>query len=525
MGKRQVLILREQGSRAFAAHLHATASERTLPATTFTPAGHLRYGYWNLYVRHGVPWKIEQCLQRVQIEKDQGKHTLPVLSNSHPNSLQCDVAKPSCTQCKRAGRSCSGYRDVQGLRVVNQTNHIKIQQYGPYRAIETTKSPKPKSKPITLSKASISLRPFIEPLEVLSSASPAIFFAELLNTGSTWTKTDLSWVSVVYGKVEPNGTLADIISTLGIIAYARKSKDQSLMRPATRKYAQVLRQTRTALADPVAAASDEMLATVMDHLKSSKPVPPDLLKLMKTGWEHQFHEVRVGLNLLDLAGRLCTLISPEYNVQFSDIRAKHRALLDLDGELAAWPIDLGERFHYSRTIATDDCFPREYDLYSSHISAVIMNEYRRVRIHTNEHILRYAELITYSSRTTPDDEIITSKQQAFDTLTQLAQDIGYSVPFFLDKSVWAKDGSKRGGGDSTLYGASAIIAPLSLATNEEWVSPEMYQWMVEQIDRIAKQTGITRPGQYRPLMSSSPSSTTTSNSTEFTTSLSKYIDI
>nr|POE65641.1 hypothetical protein CFP56_58747 [Quercus suber] len=464
---------------------------------------------------------------------------------------RCDTAQPGCTQCKRAGRTCSGYRDVQSLRVVDQTNFVTIQQYGPHRAVERSRPPKPKPVPVMPCKTIAPLRPLLEPLNVLNSAAPAMFYAELLNTGSTWTKTDLSWVSVVYGKVEPNGTLADMISTLGIVAYARKSKDHSMMRPATQKYLQVIRRTRAALADPVTAASDEMLATVwllacgdqtsvhldgavrllrfrgveqfrtivMDHLTSSKPIPQDLLELMRTGWEQQFHEVQVGLSLLDLAGRLCTLIAPEKNVQFSDVRAKHQALLDLDGELKLWTTTLGESFTFSRIIATDDCFPREYDLYSSHVSAVIINEYRRVRIHTNEHILRYAELIIYSSRTTTDDDITTSKSKALSTLSQLAEDICYSVPFFLDKHVWAKDNSKRGSSDLTMYGASAIIAPLSLATNEEWVSPEMYQWMIGQIHRIATETGVTRPGQYRPLIPSSSSSTTTSESAELSPNL------
>lgn len=217
---------------------------------------------------------------------------------------------------------------------------------------------------------------------------------------------------------------------------------------------------------------------------------------MRAGWDYHHVEAQSELSLLALANQLCILTSPQYNVAFPDIRATHRALVDLDSDLDKWTENLNERFAFSRFDSKSTAALKNYDVYNTHIAAVIWNSYRTIRIQANEQILRYAQLIIYSSRTTPGDGVTTSQVQALGTMSKLAEEICYSVPYFLDRSVWARDESKRIGNEITMYGGSAIIVPLSLAANEEWVSPRMYQWMASQIGRITESTGIGRANQY-----------------------------
>lgn len=218
---------------------------------------------------------------------------------------------------------------------------------------------------------------------------------------------------------------------------------------------------------------------------------------------NQYLETQVALDLLALTSRLCTLISPEHNVRFPDLRVTHRALVSLDEELAGWPATITSgRCSFSRIESSDPSCPNYYDVYDCHIAAVMMNEYRSIRIHTNEQILRYAQLIAYNSYTTVGDDIATSQDRTMSVLSQMAHEICYSVPYFLNKIVWAKNKLAPGDNDLTLYGGSAIIGPLSLATNEEWVPPKMYRWMLGELERIRECTGIVRTGQH---LTSAPS--------------------
>lgn len=214
------------------------------------------------------------------------------------------------------------------------------------------------------------------------------------------------------------------------------------------------------------------------------------MKLLRASWKYYHAEAQCELALLGLASKLCVLSSLECSVDFSNIEAIYRSLVALDNGLAAWPATLSERYAFCRIDSGSSKSLDYYDVYDCHVAAVIWNRYRRIRIQTNERILHYAQLLTRPGQEI-DNERAYSQWRAISTMSKLSEDICYSVPFFLNKGVSTGRGIDTVCDEMTVHGGTSVIVPLSLAANEERVSPSMYRWMVSQIERIENDTGIS----------------------------------
>ena len=224
-------------------------------------------------------------------------------------------------------------------------------------------------------------------------------------------------------------------------------------------------------------------------LECMKPVPRALLELVRTGWQHYHAEGRAELDLLLLVGESCDIASSGVTGDLSNVKATYESLLDLDKSLAAWSSTSGERFTFNRLVMSGGA-PLEYhDIYDCHISAVVWNRYRRIRIQTNELILRCTTAMR-ELRLTNDTQTELICRQASCTLSQLSEDICYSVPFLLDPGAQVTPWHGRQRGDGPIFGGTSVIVPLSLAANRERVSPAMYEWIIEQMAIISLNAGI-----------------------------------
>ena len=84
----------------------------------------------------------------------------------------------------------------------------------------------------------------------------------LLHEPGSWS-IDLDFLPDIYRQASPRGMLTDIIAALGLIASPNAKHDQRFVTASLEKYTSAIHLTNEAISDPVRAASDEVLVTVM----------------------------------------------------------------------------------------------------------------------------------------------------------------------------------------------------------------------------------------------------------------------
>ena len=145
--------------------------------------------------------------------------------------------KPSCGQCRRANRTCSGYRDLSQLRLLDQSSEVsnKLQKKGP----EAQYPSPPSSEDETSLPASRSPRDLVR-IDTFSPASywlegnaKSIFFGQFVRI-IDGLKSELDFVPTVYGNTSSD-MLESIVVALGLAAMPKKAKDQSLNLFASQK--------------------------------------------------------------------------------------------------------------------------------------------------------------------------------------------------------------------------------------------------------------------------------------------------
>ncbi|KXT14161.1 hypothetical protein AC579_9265 [Pseudocercospora musae] len=194
---------------------------------------------------------------------------------------RCDAARPSCGQCKRAGRQCSGYRDLDALRVVDQTSLVSQKSSrktnSPTRATSSgtplgsgyvgSSSSSPanskSSQEDLLEKIVPGVRSFTSPHFWALQEASFLLFDQFISVASTCPKTELDFVALLYGDVPSHGMLASMVSALGFMALPSHQRAQSHQMFAREQYVSAVRETQKALQDPNRATSDETLATVL----------------------------------------------------------------------------------------------------------------------------------------------------------------------------------------------------------------------------------------------------------------------
>ena len=140
---------------------------------------------------------------------------------------------------------CSGYQDVDGLRILNQTKAVTS----------------------SMGKDAVPASPAL-PIQfpgqdyVLTSTASCVFFTEYYNPAAGFVEFDFDFITPIYRHAKADEILTTIVAALGMIFLARRSKNKSLIVEAAHKYSLVLKMGAEALCDIATAKSDEMLATV-----------------------------------------------------------------------------------------------------------------------------------------------------------------------------------------------------------------------------------------------------------------------
>jgi hypothetical protein len=203
---------------------------------------------------HGLSRQTQQCLRRMPRNAYQGESIL-----LNPSSRrQCDRLEPTCGQCARLKRVCSGYRNQLDLMFVNESKDISRKTNRPTKR-EARKSGG-SSRSVTNDFGTLVGTRILSPS--LFEQSTNFFFRSFVFPHPNPTRTLGSHYAMLRTQVGDDEPVAIAISCLGMAGLARQKGSPALAGIANRRYAMALNMTNSAMRDPVAVRSDQTLAVV-----------------------------------------------------------------------------------------------------------------------------------------------------------------------------------------------------------------------------------------------------------------------
>ncbi|KAB8259766.1 hypothetical protein BDV32DRAFT_150185 [Aspergillus pseudonomiae] len=475
----------------------------------------------------------------------------PACEPCRTRRLKCDQRRPSCSQCIRAHRECSGYRDVATLSFHDQSQEVigKARRQQNTKASTKALSCSRRPSPSTVNghrQSSPTILPSLT-FPVNDQASGFIFSHYVRNAKHT--RGHLDFLSTLV-RTDTSPAVTACISALGLASLANIHMSPELMSAARHEYSAALSATSVALRDPECARSDSTLAAV--ELLSLYEVvtcegPPLIgrwlnhieggVKLIELrGFEqidHQaglelFTQIRVQIALGNLYKKQRT---PSWLLDLSKEALKRRGdtgdqvldyffrilvevgdlvadinenafahpagvlqkALNLDAGLITWAMSIDARWKY--TVVKVKKFEDENNtlrpVYGDHYHV-----YPNITVSMAWNHYRFIRIILhgiigYVSATyfqeSGDGSSGHNERQSTAISQQLAEDICASVPYHLGMTG-SSDGSTLG--IPFAGGVLRLMWPLFIASDSTGVSPNMQAWIAQCLDKIGHGVGI-----------------------------------
>ncbi|KAL4910005.1 hypothetical protein BDW74DRAFT_46623 [Aspergillus multicolor] len=459
--------------------------------------------------------------------------------------LKCDHKKPFCSQCIRAQRECSGYRDVSAGRFYDQTEEVKKKNSS------ASPSPTSPSREQTLSPSTALVR---QQLSIPLKDQGAAFALSRYLSRSVGTN-----LPHILGTTATGRAVTASINAVGLAALSNIHQSTELMLTARQEYVSALKQTNTVLSDPLHATSNASLVAVsflgmyelmmcdasslMDkyikHLDGS-------LKLLQLRGTEQFQDP-VGLGLFTqsripivLGNFWLKRSTPSWLVQLSHEASVYRGgegtgsedalfllmtrvgdlcaslrngpfiepakfvkrALELDADLNAWATSVEPSRRYivvnvpeplqgngKQGSSCRSIYGDHYHIYPDTVISAWWNDYRFIRLLLHEvicwlacHLARKEDLEA-GVRRTYAQTVANSKALS----QQMAEDICASVPYHLG----ATETSPYEDWDSTRTGGVIrLIWPLFVAAERDGATPETTGWIADTLFKIGYGVGI-----------------------------------
>ncbi|GFF32115.1 hypothetical protein IFM46972_03439, partial [Aspergillus udagawae] len=186
---------------------------------------------------------------------------------------RCNLSRPSCGQCLRAGAKCGGYRDPRSLLFRDQSAQVICQagtaQPGVHKrnVAENQLGPeKPRQcqQKLILSCMNQSIFNLTSNNSLASKDEPLQLFVQHYLLDDTPPSGDRSnCFEFIYSRTPAHSYLSSAVDAIGIASLANLHHAPHLRQAAHDKYAFVLREIRLALANPDYISLDQVLVTVM----------------------------------------------------------------------------------------------------------------------------------------------------------------------------------------------------------------------------------------------------------------------
>ncbi|KAL2811047.1 hypothetical protein BJX63DRAFT_400303 [Aspergillus granulosus] len=175
--------------------------------------------------------------------------------------LKCDQQKPSCSQCIRGKRECGGYRDVDAMRVHDQTEEVmkKNSPSSHSSASSSSAAPQPQKRRMPRNNAVV-LRQVSAPI---ADQGTAFMLARWMDQGDVDGERGPVGTFIPQVIKTPSGraVMASLNAT-GLAALSNIRMSQELMLSARQQYVTALAETNAALSDQTQATSDATLVAV-----------------------------------------------------------------------------------------------------------------------------------------------------------------------------------------------------------------------------------------------------------------------
>ncbi|KAH7074523.1 hypothetical protein BKA63DRAFT_513213 [Paraphoma chrysanthemicola] len=475
--------------------------------------------------------------------------------------IKCDRIKPSCTQCKRMSIQCPGYRDPLDQCFRDESERVVRRAQKSYKAAASRATQDKRSR-LMHSDTSFSSyntvlaqdRPGfgIHATETKIPSSLVVSVEDIALCHfmlSYIPASHFDYLPLVYAHSASGAILPASVRAASIATLARKLGRDDVLDTARKSYAKALSETNASLADPLLAAKDATLISVLllglfEAIVWSGTRTPEswtthtrgALALIKLRGAQQM-ESETGRNLfLQVANIVCVnsiqrkmrlppelleLIgfamryegecpSPKYRLAF--LTAEVSALLsdidqggmtaseiitttkNLDDQYAAFSCSLQSPWQYeefdSEPVALES-YRRTWHRYASHRAAQLWNTYRMTRILLNEIIHDYAMCLQSISA-----EAV--QAQAASHTQQMAEDICASVahfgkpPEFSASPEWCLNGVSMPGTTQSPTqtpleaSATSLLWPLSVVRRAELASTGIRTFAIEQLKRLGR---------------------------------------
>ncbi|KAJ5381084.1 C6 zinc finger domain protein [Penicillium cataractarum] len=179
--------------------------------------------------------------------------------------LLCDRGRPSCSQCLRANRECSGYQDLQALRIHDQSQEIvaKAQAQARRKSPKTSPRTSPKTSPKPSSPVQSVILSVPMPAAIPASMDEwAMSYIFKLYVGTNQSRGLLAYLPNLLSD-DPSPALQATIKAVGLAGMSRVHSLPKMMYSAGVEYSTALIATNRALQDSTEARSDSTLAAVV----------------------------------------------------------------------------------------------------------------------------------------------------------------------------------------------------------------------------------------------------------------------
>ncbi|KAG0649766.1 hypothetical protein D0Z07_3574 [Hyphodiscus hymeniophilus] len=414
--------------------------------------------------------------------------------------LKCDLHTGSCGQCVRANLACSGYRNIQQLRIRNESRVVRL------KALRDA----PPSEPSSLA-VSVDLQ-----------ARDAFFAYYVTSTSKSW-----DFLKRYYHPTDTPDHLTLAIEAVSLAYLWHQVHSKATLETARERYVQALRMTNIALKSREEAAQNTtLLASLLLDLfekitdskarnqrfqdpaefrvlvrlttnyliscvASSSPVPEQLIAIRTYLGEH--------LDIQDPKWRLSDLMVL-YADLLSDIR---RGILsdreciarceELDFRLEKLNLEMPASWQASTTFLdakSERAFDFRVDSYVDRNVTQARNVLRSVRILLNESLLElYAESNT-------DENVLTLRKKIYLDIEILTTEICASVTQYVDcdgaarmklptSKTWMESGSHPHTPKHVLE-CYTLLFPLYVVGHSSFASCAVRQWAVTQLYFISE---------------------------------------
>ncbi|CVK91340.1 related to negative acting factor [Fusarium mangiferae] len=183
---------------------------------------------------------------------------------------KCDLSRPACRQCRRAGSRCAGYRVEESVIFRDQT----AETLGKVSVFSTLKLPNGNQD--VLVRPRLSQQAKVHHSQDISSHYPwfrlevtpedqalHFFFHHYVLPESGRSPTHPDCHGIIHKRAIEPGYLANLINAVGLAGLAYLRNAPTLINLARQSFSHALRDICAALMDPSEASSDQMLVAVM----------------------------------------------------------------------------------------------------------------------------------------------------------------------------------------------------------------------------------------------------------------------